>query len=47
VILPSQISVYAVGWPEIGAGTDLGALVAAIEELRDGDIVVVTSKVVS
>ena len=35
------------GLPEVAAGTDLGALVAAAVELRDGDVVVVTSKVVS
>ncbi|NHN54580.1 coenzyme F420-0:L-glutamate ligase [Calidifontibacter sp. DB0510] len=35
------------GLPEIGAGDDLGALVADAIEVRDGDIVVVTSKVVS
>ena len=37
----------AVAWPEIGPGDDLVALVAAIDDLRDGDVVLVTSKVVS
>ncbi len=37
----------ALGWPEIGPGDDLVALVAAIDDLRDGDVVLVTSKVVS
>jgi coenzyme F420-0:L-glutamate ligase / coenzyme F420-1:gamma-L-glutamate ligase len=35
------------GLPEIGTGDDLGALIAAAVELVDGDVVVVTSKVVS
>jgi coenzyme F420-0:L-glutamate ligase / coenzyme F420-1:gamma-L-glutamate ligase len=42
------ISILPVGGlPEIGAGADLGALVAAHAELEDGDIVVVAQKVVS
>lgn len=35
------------GLPEIGAGDDLAALIAAATDLHDGDIVVITSKVVS
>jgi coenzyme F420-0:L-glutamate ligase / coenzyme F420-1:gamma-L-glutamate ligase len=35
------------GLPEIGAGDDLGALIAGAVELADRDIVVVTSKIVS
>ncbi len=36
------------GLPEVAAGTDLAALIAAaVPDLRDGDILVVTSKVVS
>ena len=35
------------GLPEIGPGDDLAALVAGAAELVDGDVVVVTSKVVS
>ncbi|MGF1431327.1 coenzyme F420-0:L-glutamate ligase [Kitasatospora sp. LaBMicrA B282] len=35
------------GLPEIEAGADLGALIAKAVELRPGDIVVVTSKIVS
>lgn len=35
------------GLPEIGAGDDLAALIAGAVALQDGDIVVVTSKVVS
>ncbi len=35
------------GLPEIGPGDDLAALVAEATELDDGDVVVVTSKVVS
>jgi coenzyme F420-0:L-glutamate ligase/coenzyme F420-1:gamma-L-glutamate ligase len=44
-----EISVRGVtGLPEVAAGADLGALLAdAVGELRDGDIVVVTSKIVS
>jgi coenzyme F420-0:L-glutamate ligase/coenzyme F420-1:gamma-L-glutamate ligase len=35
------------GLPEVGAGDDLGALVAAAAPLEDGDVVVVAQKVVS
>jgi coenzyme F420-0:L-glutamate ligase / coenzyme F420-1:gamma-L-glutamate ligase len=35
------------GLPEITAGTDLARVVAAVTDLADGDVVVVTSKVVS
>ncbi len=35
------------GLPEIGAGDDLAALIHAAAELSDGNVVVVTSKVVS
>jgi len=35
------------GLPEVRAGDDLGALVAAHAELRDGDVVVVAQKAVS
>ncbi len=50
---PRAISVTAVpGLPEIGAGDDLAALLTAAlagagQSLRDGDILVITSKVVS
>ena len=45
----SEITVRGVsGLPEVAAGADLGALIAdAAGDLRDGDIVVVTSKIVS
>src|ERR1700742_2223892 len=45
----SEFSVRGVpGLPEVAAGADLGALIAdAAGDLRDGDIVVVTSKIVS
>jgi coenzyme F420-0:L-glutamate ligase / coenzyme F420-1:gamma-L-glutamate ligase len=45
----APITVHPVtGLPEITAGTDLAALIAtAVPELRDGDILVVTSKIVS
>ena len=44
-----EISVRGVpGIPEIGPGADLAALIAgAAGDLRDGDIIVVTSKIVS
>jgi coenzyme F420-0:L-glutamate ligase/coenzyme F420-1:gamma-L-glutamate ligase len=35
------------GLPEVGPGDDLAALIAGAAELHDGDVVVVTSKVVS
>ncbi|MBX9391041.1 coenzyme F420-0:L-glutamate ligase [Streptomonospora nanhaiensis] len=45
---PAAVEVTAVvGLPEIGAGDDLAALVAGAADLRDGDILVVTSKIVS
>lgn len=44
---PAQLEIWALPWPEIGAGDDLVALLAAEPGLRAGDVVVVTSKVVS
>jgi len=42
------VTVFGVeGLPEIAAGDDLAAMIAAAAELRDGDVVVVTSKVVA
>ena len=42
------LTVFGVtGLPEVEAGADLAALVAASTDLADGDVVVVTSKVVS
>jgi coenzyme F420-0:L-glutamate ligase/coenzyme F420-1:gamma-L-glutamate ligase len=42
------IEIFGVpGLPEIGEGDDLAALIAARADLRDGDILVVTSKIVS
>ena len=42
------VQVVAVeGLPEIGSGDDVAALIAGAAELHDGDVVVVTSKVVS
>jgi coenzyme F420-0:L-glutamate ligase/coenzyme F420-1:gamma-L-glutamate ligase len=44
----SELQVLAVdGLPEIEQGANLGALVAAKAELRDGDVVVVSQKAVS
>lgn len=48
MISGAALSVIPVtGIPEIVAGTRLGEVVATIEELRDGDVVVVTQKIVS
>lgn len=44
---PPTASWRSVDWPEIGPDDDLVALTAGIDGLRDGDIVLVTSKVVS
>jgi coenzyme F420-0:L-glutamate ligase / coenzyme F420-1:gamma-L-glutamate ligase len=48
-VTPAPVTVFPVtGLPEVAAGADLAALIAAAApDLRDGDIVVVTSKVVS
>ncbi|GAB3208811.1 coenzyme F420-0:L-glutamate ligase [Marinactinospora thermotolerans] len=46
--MTTSISVHGVtGLPEIGAGDDLAALIADAVDLHEGDVVVVTSKVVS
>lgn len=44
---PISMQVYGVGWPEVVEGDDLADLLLRTADLRDGDIVVVTSKVVS
>jgi coenzyme F420-0:L-glutamate ligase/coenzyme F420-1:gamma-L-glutamate ligase len=45
---PSLAVLPVTGLPEIAAGTDLAALIAdAAPDLRDGDILVVTSKIIS
>ncbi len=44
---PLRLELRAFGWPEVAPGDDLVALVAAADDLRDGDVVVVTSKVIS
>ena len=45
----SQLTVTGIaGLPEIQAGTDIAALICdAVDDLRDGDIVVITSKIIS
>ena len=43
---PEPLQVTAVRWPEILPGDDLADLLASIDDLRDGDIAVVTSKIV-
>jgi coenzyme F420-0:L-glutamate ligase/coenzyme F420-1:gamma-L-glutamate ligase len=46
--VPSAVSIHPVeGLPEIEPGADLAALVADRFELADGDVVVITSKIVS
>ena len=44
----SQLTVTGIaGLPEIQAGTDIAALICdAVTDLRDGDIVVITSKII-
>ncbi len=44
---PSALQIQAVRWPEVQAGDDLGRLLADTATLQDGDVVVITSKVVS
>ena len=41
------LEVIGVGWPEVREGDDLAALLLEQVELRDGDVVALTSKVVS
>ena len=44
----SRLEVFGVGGlPEVGRGDDLAGLIAGATDLRDGDVVVVTQKVVS
>lgn len=44
----SRLEVFGVeGLPEVGRGDDLAGMIAAAVDLRDGDVVVVTQKVVS
>ncbi len=42
-----ELQVRAVHWPDVGAGDDLVALILRSTRLEDGDILVLTSKVVS
>ncbi|MBA2560536.1 MAG: coenzyme F420-0:L-glutamate ligase [Propionibacteriales bacterium] len=44
---PNRIEISSYDWPEVTAGTDLVALVTRTLELADGDVLVLTSKVVS
>jgi len=44
---PGHLEVFSVRWPEVRPGADLCALLAASVALQDGDVVVLTSKVVS
>ncbi len=43
----SRLEVVAVSWPEVSAGDDLGAMIVESTSLMHGDIVLLTSKVVS
>ncbi|MEJ7629675.1 MAG: coenzyme F420-0:L-glutamate ligase [Nocardioidaceae bacterium] len=45
--MPSTYTLTAVEWPEVTSGDDLVALTGDGADLRDGDIAVLTSKVVS
>lgn len=47
MILPPDLRVVPVRWPEVAAGDDLAQLLIDTTDLRDGDIVAITSKVVS
>jgi coenzyme F420-0:L-glutamate ligase/coenzyme F420-1:gamma-L-glutamate ligase len=47
MIVPADVRVVAVDWPEVTAGDDLVTLLIDSADLRDGDIVAMTSKVVS
>ena len=42
-----RLEIFAVGWPDVQQGVDLTALLTASVQLRSGDVVVLTSKVVS
>lgn len=44
---PDRLEIWGLRWPEIAPGDDLVALLAAEHGLRDGDVLVVTSKVLS
>jgi coenzyme F420-0:L-glutamate ligase/coenzyme F420-1:gamma-L-glutamate ligase len=47
MITPDRVELVSWPWPDVADGDDLAALVCDCPDLRDGDIVVVTSKVVS
>lgn len=44
---PRRLEVFGVSWPEVQPGTDLTALVTGSVQVHDGDVLVLTSKVVS
>ncbi len=44
---PRSLQLWGLRWPEIQEGDDLVALLDAEHDLRDGDVVVITSKVLS
>ncbi len=44
---PTRIQIASYAWPEVTAATDLARLAADTIDLADGDILVITSKVVS
>lgn len=45
--VPSRLEVFALALPEITAGADLADLISAAHQIQDGDVVVITSKVIS
>jgi F420-0:gamma-glutamyl ligase len=44
---PERLVLRSLEWPEIEVGDDLAELVCSVPNLADGDVVVVTSKVIS
>jgi coenzyme F420-0:L-glutamate ligase / coenzyme F420-1:gamma-L-glutamate ligase len=44
---PARLVLRSLSWPEVEVGDDLAGLVCSVPHLADGDVVVVTSKVVS
>jgi coenzyme F420-0:L-glutamate ligase/coenzyme F420-1:gamma-L-glutamate ligase len=44
---PSALRIEAVRWPEVRPGDDLGRMLTDTTTLHDGDVVVITSKVIS
>lgn len=47
IAIPRRIEVFSLGLPEVSPGVDLAELLVRAATLRDGDVVLMTSKVVS